>query len=94
MNIKDIAKQARLKNTATRIDGLLQRRNDEANRSTNLVSFQGFDKNRGKFYGTKPDGSVAYFDLETSATPRIGQRIEVAIAANILYGKGDLRPLK
>jgi len=94
VNIKDIAKQARVNNTEARIDKVLRRRQDEANRSTNLVTFQGYDQQRGKHIGKTPDGGLKYFDIESTASPQVGQRIEMAIAANTLYGKGDLRPLK
>lgn len=94
MKARNLAKQASLANTEVRLEKAIAQQESERNRSTYLIAFQGVNASTGKAYGTKPDGSVVYFDLETNAIPLIGQSLEVAIARNTLFGKGDKRPVK
>jgi chitinase len=92
--MKDKAKLLSLQNTDARIESLTRQQAKRTNQTTRLIAFAGFDANKGKAYGTTLDGGTVYFDLETNTTPSAGQTLEVAIARNTLYGKGDLRPVK
>lgn len=92
--MKDKAKLLSLQNTELRVAAIAKQQSLQTNKTTRLITFGGFDVNRGKAYGTGLDGGTVYFDLETNASPAIGQNIEVAIARNTLYGKGDIRPVK
>lgn len=89
--MKNLVQLASLQATENRITKLAQNQKSQA---TRLVSFGGFDPVRGKAFGTTLNGGTVYFDIESNATPAIGQVIEVAIARQSSYGKGDLRPVK
>lgn len=92
--MKDIAKLASLKNTEERIAALSRQQSRLKNQATRIVSFTGHDPSTGKAIGTTLGGGTVYFDLESNVTPAIGQIIEVAVAQNTSYGRGDLRPAK
>lgn len=94
MNAKELAKKASLENTAARVEKIVAEQEAIANQSTALVVFGGIDANTGKPFGHRLDGGLVYFDLETNAVPKVGQTLEVAIARNSLFGKGDARPVK
>lgn len=92
--IKDSAKKASLENTEARVAKVSDRQQVRENRTTLLVNFAGFDPARGKAYGETLEGGTVYFDIESTNTPAVGNLIEVAIAADTNYGRGDLRPVK
>lgn len=92
--MKDKAKLLSLQNTEARIEILTRQQSERANKTTRLVTFGGFDVDKGKAYGTDLDGGTVFFDIESNTIPPVGQTLEVAIARNTLYGKGDLRPVK